>query len=221
MPALHLQWASVGLVWMIWVLSSSIETLPSLLPSDFLVCLASAMKLLWSWSLEFCWNGLCYVLFSTMLPMFMIQLPAHLFWRNFCPCWDRLHFSPSFCSSPSVPCGLEWKASALWHSLSQVCGSQHPCTGSPCSVLNQSHAWCCDPSHSNERRPLETEWGWREEGNGVFPSMCSAVIRVTQPKDFSRQDDHWGIICSFSTISLTMVVFKVQCRLIRKCCLFI
>lgn len=195
MPALHLQWASVGLVWMFWVLSPSTEA--TALPSPF-------------WCPDLL--GACY---ETSL---VLVIRVLLKWSLLCTVFINATsvYDPAAC--------LELRAGAICNSLSQVCGPQPPCTGCPCSILDQSYGWCCDLSHGHEKtisgNRVGALWCWREEGDGVFPLMCSAVIRVTQPKDFSRQD-HWGIICSFSTISLTMVLFKVQCRLIRKSCLFI
>ena len=89
---------------------------------------------------------------------------------------------------------------------------QPHCTVCPCSFLERSRARCCAPG-------VGASGGWREEGEGVLPLMCSAVIRLTQLKVFFMHD-RWGIICYSFSNCLTTVLFKVQCRLVRKSCLF-
>lgn len=131
MPALHLQWASVGLVWMFWVLSPSTET--TALPSPF-------------WCPDLL--GACY---ETSL---VLVIRVLLKWSLLCTVFINATsvYDPAAC--------LKLRAGAICNSLSQVCGPQPPCTGCPCSILDQSYGWCCDLSRGHEKKTsLETEWG--------------------------------------------------------------
>lgn len=121
------------------------------------------------------------------------------------------HFSLSFCFSSStwtaVPvtrCSLGVRAGALSHSFPHAC---HP----HCIIFpERSCVQCCTPG-------VRALGVWREEG--VLPWKCSAVIRLSQLKDFFMQV-HWGIDCYSFSICLSTMVFKLQCRLVRKYCFF-